>query len=275
MCLLASGCWTKVDVKSNFAIKEVCTTEVPQLKWIGEQFYINLWPENIFGLTVDVELCEMSHICAWNPVLIKSAFYPFPVCNTALPKLLCDSSTGPGTQFTPTNPDQSPSPICPHQTPVYIPTIPQYIDTCLSRHLLLAHLPEAPQFLGESGLDISYLIQYHFLEWCSVGEVTAEAPQAKERSDEGYSGLVQEDGEGKYQDTEGFWGKLRSRPPKASTDDTNWWNGCVDLCCFSFFLSAIIPNKLVCIETLMAVPLVPGLFATTSDIAGVFEHWLY
>ena len=34
--------------------------------------------------------------------------------------------------------------LLPHRTPVYIPTIPRYIDACLSRHLLLAHLPDAP-----------------------------------------------------------------------------------------------------------------------------------
>ena len=97
-----------------------------------------------FGQTVDGDLCEVPHICAWNAVLIESMFYPFPDRNTAFPRLLCDSSTGPGTRFTPKNPDQSPPPIRPHRTPVYIPTIPRYIDACLSRHLLLAHLPNAP-----------------------------------------------------------------------------------------------------------------------------------
>ena len=122
--LLASGCWTKVDIKSDFAIEGVRTAEVPRLERIGEQFYINLWPENLFGLAVDGDLCEVPHICAWNPVLIESTFYPFPDRNTALPRLLCDRGTGPGTQFTPKNPDQSPPPIRSRRTPVYIPTIP-------------------------------------------------------------------------------------------------------------------------------------------------------
>jgi hypothetical protein len=37
-----------------------------------------------------------------------------------------------------------------------------------------------------------------------MGEVTTEAPWAKKRSDEGYSGSVPEDGEGEYQDAEEF-----------------------------------------------------------------------
>jgi len=42
--------------------------------------------------------------------------------------------------------------------------------------------------------------------WCSAGEVTAEASRAKERSDEGYSGSLPEDGEGEYQYAEGVQG---------------------------------------------------------------------
>jgi hypothetical protein len=49
--------------------------------------------------------------------------------NRTCPKLLSDS----GTHFIPKNPDQSP-PIWPHRTPVYIPTIPRYIDSRLTRH---------------------------------------------------------------------------------------------------------------------------------------------
>ena len=230
-CLLeASGCWKRVDIKSNFYIEKVHTAEVPWLEWIGEQFYINLWPENIFGLAVDGDLCEVPHICAWNAVLIESMFYPFPDHNTAFPRLLCDSGTGPGTCFTPKNPDQSPPPIRPHWTPVYIPTIPQYIDACLSRHLLLAHLPDAPWFLGVSDLDISYLIWYLFLEHGAQWEKLLPKLHRQRRE-------VMKDILDHYKRTVkgniNMWrdskGMLTSRPPKARIDDTNWRNWCVDL----------------------------------------------
>ena len=230
-CLLeASGCWKRVDIKSNFYIEKVHTAEVPWLERIGEQFYINLWPENIFGLAVDGDLCEVPHICAWNAVLIESMFYPFPDHNTAFPRLLCDSGTGPGTRFTPKNPDQSPPPICPHRTPVYIPTIPRYIDACLSRHLLLALLPDAPWFLGESDLDISYLIWYLFLEhgaqWEKLllklhrqrREVMKDILDHYKRTVKGNINM--------WRDSKGM---LTSRPPKARIDDTNWRNRRVDL----------------------------------------------
>ncbi|KIM83532.1 hypothetical protein PILCRDRAFT_819160 [Piloderma croceum F 1598] len=122
---------------------------------------INLYPENLFGLAIDGDLCEVPHIYAWNPVLVESSFHPCPDRTTHYrPELLSDT----GTRFIPKNPDQSPPPIRPHRTPVYIPTIPRYIDACLSRHPQLCHLPDAPRFSGNASMDISYLIRYLFLE---------------------------------------------------------------------------------------------------------------
>ena len=160
-CLLASGCWAQVDIPSGYRrIEAVRKAEVPRLERINEQFYINLYPENLFGLAVDGDLCEVPHICAWNPVLVETLFYPFPDHNHTCPALLSDTST----RFIPPNPDQSPPPIRPHRTPVYIPTIPRYIDACLSRHPRLSHLSDAPRLTGNGGMDISYLIRYLFLE---------------------------------------------------------------------------------------------------------------
>lgn len=47
-----------------------------------------------------------------------------------------------------------------------------------------------------------------------MGEVTAKASQAKERSDEGYSGSLQKDGEGEYQYVEGFQGNADIKASK-------------------------------------------------------------
>ena len=146
-----------MDIKSDFYIEPVLIAEVPRLERIGEQFYINLYPENLFGLAVDGDLCEVPHICAWNTVLVESTFYPYTDRKATFPRLLCDSGTGPGTRFTPKDPDQSP-PIRPHRTPVYIPAIPRYIDACLSAFGLPSRRPAIRSF------DISYLIRYLFLE---------------------------------------------------------------------------------------------------------------
>jgi hypothetical protein len=97
----------------DFPVEAVRIAKVPGLERVGERFYINLWPENLFGLAVDGDLREVPHICAWNPVLVESKFYPLPVQKQSFSMLL-------GTRFTPKNPDQSPPPIRTHRTPVYI-----------------------------------------------------------------------------------------------------------------------------------------------------------
>ena len=63
------------------------------------------------------------------------------------------------------------------------------------------------------GHIVSHMISFSGA-WCSVGEVTAEASQAKERSDEGYSGSLQKDGEGEYQYVEGFQGNADIKASK-------------------------------------------------------------
>lgn len=151
----------QVDISSNYRrIEAVRKAEVPRLERVNEQFYINLYPENLFGLAVDGDLCEVPHIYAWNPVLVESSFHPRPDRTTHHPNLLSDT----GIRFIPINPDQSPPPIRPHRTPVYIPTVRRYIDACLSRHPRLCHLPDVPRYVGNARTDISNFIRYLFLE---------------------------------------------------------------------------------------------------------------
>ena len=198
-CLLeAPGCWKRVDIpKSDFGIEEIGIAEVPRLG----------------------DLIEVPHICAWNPVLIESTFYPFPDrTTTTFPRLLCGSDTC----FTPKNPDQSSPPIRPHRTPVYIPTIPRYIDACLSRHPLLAHLPNAPPFVGQSTLDISYFIRYLFLERDAQREKLLPKLSGQRRE-------VMKDILDRYKRTvkrniklrRDSKGMLTTRPPKARIDDAH------------------------------------------------------
>jgi len=82
-----------VDIQSDFPINAVRITQVPRLERVGERFYINLWPENIFGRAVDDDLCEVPHTCAWNPVLVESMFYPFPNRKQSFPMLLSDGKS--------------------------------------------------------------------------------------------------------------------------------------------------------------------------------------
>src|SRR6267154_1901010 len=116
--LLASGCWVWVAPPEAYFVKAIRIAEVPRLKHTEEDFYINLWPEHIYDLPVDGELCEVPHICALNAVLVELQFYAHPdhtgTCRR--PRLLSDK----GIRFLPNNPDQTPPPLRPILTPVYI-----------------------------------------------------------------------------------------------------------------------------------------------------------
>ena len=177
----------QVDIPSGYRrIEAIRKAEVPRLERVNEQFYINLYPENLFGLAVDGDLCELPHICAWSPVLVETSFHPFSDRNYTRPALLSD----PGTRFTPPNPDQSPPPILPHRAPAYIPTIPRYIDACLSSHPRLCHLSDAPRLTGNGGMNISYFIRYLFLESDTQRAKLLPILWRMERSDEGFLGSL-------------------------------------------------------------------------------------
>ncbi|KAJ8586078.1 hypothetical protein M405DRAFT_772092 [Rhizopogon salebrosus TDB-379] len=160
-CILATGRWVAVDHQPHLLSEAIRVAEVPRLKHVEEEFYINLWPENSFGLPVDGELREVPHVCAWNAVLVESRFYPQvdPTHHTP-PWLLSDT----GARFLPKTPDQTPPPLRPQRTRVYIPTIPRYIDACLGKVHASPNDPDNRHLVGDALRDVFYLIRYLHLE---------------------------------------------------------------------------------------------------------------
>jgi hypothetical protein len=160
-CILATGRWVAVDHQPHLLSEAIRVAEVPRLKHVEEEFYINLWPENSFGLPVDGELCEVPHVCAWNAALVESRFYPQvdPTHHTP-PWLLSDT----GARFLPKTPDQTPPPLRPQRTRVYIPTIPRYIDACLCKIHASPNDPDNRHLVGDALRDVFYLIRYLHLE---------------------------------------------------------------------------------------------------------------
>jgi hypothetical protein len=152
-CLLASGCWVSVDHEEpNY--RPTPPSQVPRLKRLGQDFHILLWSEDICGLKVDGELCEVPHICSWNAVLAEPRFYHPPPPRVPAHHVL----PNPGVVCMPRTPDQTPPPLRPKRTPVFIPTIPRYIDACLAFDSTQYSFPTRPR------VDIEYLIRYLFLE---------------------------------------------------------------------------------------------------------------
>jgi hypothetical protein len=157
-CLLASGCWIPADRRVSDDGRPA--PQVPRLKRLGQDFHILLWSEDLYDLKVDGELCEVPHICSWNAVLAESQFYHPPPPRVrphhALPN--------PGVVCVPRTPDQTPPPGRPNRTPIFIPTIPRYINACLVRIIHRGSIPYNFPISRNSSIELSYLIQYLFLE---------------------------------------------------------------------------------------------------------------
>jgi hypothetical protein len=157
-CLLASGCWIPADRKVSDDGEPA--PQVPRLKRLGQDFHILLWSEDLYDLKVDGELCEVPHICSWNAVLAESRFYHPPPPRVRAHHVL----PNPGVVPVPRTPDQTPPPGRPNRTPIFIPTIPRYINACLVRIIRGDSIPYDFPISTNSRIEVSYLIQYLFLE---------------------------------------------------------------------------------------------------------------
>jgi hypothetical protein len=157
-CLPASGRWTPAQpsTRDDGFIKAISITEVPRLKRVGGKFYHRLWPEHI-KLAVDGDLCEVPHISALNPALVKKRFYPHLDRNHTLPFYL----SHPTIRFVRNNLDQTRPPFHTHRTLVYIPTFPRYLDAvisryleaCTSKSLLRCGIPGTIHFSGSNRIE--------------------------------------------------------------------------------------------------------------------------
>jgi hypothetical protein len=163
--IVASGRWIPVDTQEHFSPETKRIAAVPQLKHVEEDFYINLWSEDIVGLQVDDELFEVPHVqvCAFDHTILAESHFCPQVDSTT-------DSDGPtwtsheGMHLVQVNPDQSP-PVPPQRTAVYIPTIPRYLDALLSWADCSRDDPH-PRFMGpgKANEGISYLIRHLSLE---------------------------------------------------------------------------------------------------------------
>jgi hypothetical protein len=157
-CLLASGYWIPGDRKVSNDGEPA--PQVPRLQRIGQNFHILLWSEDLYDLKVDGELCEVPHICSWNAVLAESRFYHPPPPRVPAHHVL----PNPSVVCMPRTPDQTPPPGRPKRTPIFIPTIPRYINACLVRIIRGGSIPYDFPISTNSRIEVSYLIQYLFLE---------------------------------------------------------------------------------------------------------------
>ncbi|KAG0638147.1 hypothetical protein HOY80DRAFT_1048643 [Tuber brumale] len=91
---------------------------VQRLKRYNESLYINLCTEESYRISVDTEKVQVPHFLTFNSALVESEFHPNASDRTVKPYLLTDENI----KFV------GDPPII---FPIFIPTIPEYIDSCL------------------------------------------------------------------------------------------------------------------------------------------------
>ncbi|PUU72270.1 hypothetical protein B9Z19DRAFT_1138313 [Tuber borchii] len=127
--LVQSGEWLEVDKSS---IPELAilpeSGEHDSIGWFkryDDQWYISLCTEDTYHIVVDTEKIQVPHPINFNSVLVESEFHPNPQdeirdARSSLPYLITDE----GVKFVWGEPITF---------PVFIPTIPEYLDSCLNR----------------------------------------------------------------------------------------------------------------------------------------------
>jgi len=127
--LAQSGEWIEVDKSSIPELAMLHGSEghhsVGWFKRCDDHWYISLCSEDTYRLTVDTEKIKVPHPINFNSVLVESDFHPnprdrIPHDRSSRPYLITDEDV----KFVWGEPITF---------PVFIPTIPEYLDSCLNR----------------------------------------------------------------------------------------------------------------------------------------------
>ncbi|KAG0637015.1 hypothetical protein HOY80DRAFT_1138657 [Tuber brumale] len=154
-----SGEWLEVEKSS---IPELAMLPETAKQYSGEQYsvgwfkryddrwYICLCSEDTYLLSVDTEKIQVPHPINFNSALVESEFHPnpkdrIPLDRSSLPYLITDEDV----KFVWGEPITF---------PVFIPTIPEYLDSCLNR------IREWGSTCCVPHMDMDYLARYLVLD---------------------------------------------------------------------------------------------------------------
>lgn len=124
-----TGEWVEVDESSITGLVTLAERDerrsIRRFKRCDDQWYISLCSENTYRLTVDSEKIQVPHPINFNSVLVQSEFHPNPGDRSSdwkpRPYLMTDKDIA---FVWPASGQVS--------FPVFIPTIPEFLDSCLS-----------------------------------------------------------------------------------------------------------------------------------------------
>ena len=155
--LVRTGEWLEVDesmmLGSGIRGDRVEHCSVRELKWRYDKWYLRLCHEDSYHITVDTEKIQVPHVINWNSALVESEFHPNAPDRSAGPRTPPFLLTDENIKFTP---DQAIT------FPVFIPTIPQFIDSCL--YFVVGSMDKPHRRPTPPYTDLSYMEQYLVLD---------------------------------------------------------------------------------------------------------------
>lgn len=122
---------------------------VRKLKWLYGEWYLRLCHEDSCHIIVDTEKIQVPHVINWNSALVESEFHPDAPDHITRPRTPPFLLTDENIKFTP---DQAIT------FPVFIPTIPQFIDSCL--HFVVGSMDTLYRMPTPPYTDLSYMERY-------------------------------------------------------------------------------------------------------------------
>ncbi|PUU78737.1 hypothetical protein B9Z19DRAFT_1083504 [Tuber borchii] len=158
--LAQTGEWLEVDESSipSFVtmVERVDHRSIRRFKRCDDRWYISLCSEDTYDLTVDTKKIQVLHPVNLNSVLVESEFHPNPTDRgtdywASRPYLMTDKNISfiwaPGGLVS---------------FPVFIPTLPEFIDSCLS--CMGGQSSEHNPSFGIARRDMDYLGRYLLLD---------------------------------------------------------------------------------------------------------------
>ena len=151
--LAQTGEWLAVD-ESN--APELATVDqrrddraVGRFKRLDDDWYICLYSEDTYHLKVDTEKVQVPHPINFNPVIMESQFHPNPKDRRVRPFLITDKNVEFvwGEKVT---------------IPVFIPSIPEFFDSCLSCMGGQTYMEDDNCRIPQ--IDMDYLARYLLLD---------------------------------------------------------------------------------------------------------------
>ncbi|KAF8245540.1 hypothetical protein K440DRAFT_662723 [Wilcoxina mikolae CBS 423.85] len=147
--LIRSGEWLEVD---DFVTGgELQRPVVQRLRRYDRDRYINLCNEDSYHLKVDTEKIQVPHIFTYNAVLMESQFHPDASHRTCGPRLIADKNI----RFVPEDEQML-------TIQIFIPTIPQFLDSCFDR--IQDEKESGNESFFEPEIDIDNFVRYLLID---------------------------------------------------------------------------------------------------------------